>query len=247
MAEKRMFSRSVVSSDPFLDMPKDAQCLYFQLNLAADDRGICDCPRRVMRSCGASDDSMRLLIAKKFVLIPKCNDQVVVIKHWRINNNMRSQRFKETKHMDVLSELFYDENKSYSQNPGDGHVPCLTCADVDLLPDGKPMVNQWSTTGLPSADQRCTQNRVEQSRVEQSREEENNNNPIYLSDSEKIENDENAVRHAAPAELKTENIKKWKGYVDTYKRLGFPTDSAYAMALADGVTRDEIDNFDQPV
>lgn len=234
MAEKRMFARAVVCSDAFLDMPKDAQCLYFQLNLAADDRGICDCPRRVMRSCGASDDSMRLLIAKKFVLIPKCNDQVIVIKHWRINNNMRSQRFKETKHMNVLGELFYDENKSYSQNPGDGHIPCLAWADEDLLPSGQPMVNQWSTNGLPSADQRLPQNRIDKNRLEENREE--NNNPISLSEKKSqnsIPDDQN----------RKAQIKYWRDRVDLFKRQGFDPIGVYEMADANGITREEIDSF----
>lgn len=236
MAEKRMFARAVVCSDAFLDMPKDAQCLYFQLNMAADDRGICDCPRRVMRSCGASDDSMRLLIAKKFVLIPKCNDQVIVIKHWRINNNMRSQRFKETKHMNVLGELFYDENKSYSQNPGDGHIPCLAWADEDLLPSGQPMVNQWSTNGLPSADQRSTQNRIEQNRVEQSSKEEENNTSISLSEKKS---------HNLPSGNPNpeSQVKYWSDRVALFQRQGFDTDGVYALAEANGVTREEIDSY----
>lgn len=236
MAEKRMFARAVVCSDAFLDMPKDAQCLYIQLNLAADDRGICDCPRRVMRSCGASDDSMRLLIAKKFVLIPKCNDQVVVIKHWRINNNMRTQRFKETKHMNVLGELYYDENKSYSQNPGDGHVPCLAWADEDLLPSGQPMVNQWLANGLPSDDQRSTQNRIEQSRVEENSID-NNNTSIFLSD----KNSQNSDSGNPNPESQ---IKYWKDRVDLFTRQGFETDGIYAMAEANGVSREELDNYE---
>lgn len=257
MAEKRMFSRAVVCSDAFLDMPSEAQCLYYQLNMAADDRGFCDCPRRVMRMLGASDDSMKLLIAKKFVLIPVCNDQVIVIKHWRINNNMRTQRFKETKYTDILNELFYDENNSYSQNPGDGHIPCLPCSDVDLLPPGRPNDNQRLTSGRPNDNQRSTQSRVEENRVDksrvvESRGEENNTIPS-TTQKERIEGE---YEGAAPdsSDLSTEkgfpsfsqgrnedNRAYWRRLVSSYKRLGFDPAGLYELAAADGITRDDID------
>lgn len=165
MADKRMFSSAVVTSDAFLDMPADAQALYFQLGMAADDRGFCDRPRMIMRMMRASDDTMKLLIAKKFVLIAPSNSQIVVIKHWRINNNMRSERFKETKYLDVLQDLFYDENKSYSLNHGDGHYPVLSSSDNDLLPIG--------TQAAPNGSHRIDKSRVEEKREEESRGEEN--------------------------------------------------------------------------
>lgn len=232
MAEKRMFAKSVICSDAFLDMPAEAQMLYIQLNMAADDRGFCDCPRRVMRMMRASDDIMKLLIAKKFVLVSKVNDQVVIIKHWWINNNLRSQRFKETKYMGIFGELFYDENGSYSLNPGDGHTPCMSGDDPKYLPPTKP-VNQRSTNGQPSADQRSTQySTVQYSLVEGSVEEDSkeDNNILSISLSENENSDH------------TSQIKYWRERRDLFARQGFETDGVYAIAEANGVTREEIDN-----
>lgn len=219
-----MFSRSVVTSDAFLDMPADAQALYFQLNIAADDRGICDRPRMIMRMLRAADDTMKILISKKFVLIPSCNNQVVVIKHWRINNNMRTERFKETKYPDVLNELFYDENKSYSLNPGDGHYPVLSDSDTVLLLSG--------TQVAPNGSRRIDKNRVEESREEEIREDKNNSvSSIYLSTpqfSEKGRMDRIA-EHA-------KRIKIFSGH-------NYSTDALYNLAAADGISREEIDAF----
>lgn len=255
MAEKRMFSRAVVCSDAFLDMPSEAQCLYFQLNLASDDRGFCDCPRRVMRMLGSSDDSMKLLIAKKFVLIPDCNDQVIVIKHWRINNNMRTQRFKETKYTDILGELYYDENNSYSKNPGDGHVPCLSCSDQGLLPSGQPMVDQRLTNGQPMVNQWSTQNRIEQNRVEQSSIEQNsidqyrvNTIPSYTQ-KKRIEGEYEGVlpTPSAPSDRsdaeRQKKIEHWGDCVRRCQRLGYDSHGMYTLAEADGISRREVDQY----
>lgn len=126
MAERRMFSKSVIESDTFMDMPAEAQILYIHLNMSSDDDGFCDNPRSIMRQCGASNDSMKLLIAKKFVLTFDKNDGfIAVIKHWRLNNYIRKDTYHETKYKEFMRELYYDENQSYSMNSGDGHVPCI--------------------------------------------------------------------------------------------------------------------------
>ncbi len=178
MAEKRMFSSLILNNDDFIDMPTEAQMLYIRLNMAADDRGICDSPRTVMRSCNASNDSMKLLIAKKFVLLPSCKPSVVVIKHWWVHNSIRKERFKETKHTDVMSELFYDDNKSYSQNPNDGHISCLLNGKLIWPPD-LPEIFSGMPPSLPQPSPSCTptvhqsgdscvpQNRLEENRLNQ--------------------------------------------------------------------------------
>ena len=79
MAEKRMFAKSIVLSDAFLDMPMSARSLYFTLGMLADDDGFVGNPRSIMRTIGASDDDMKVLISKRFVLV--FDSGVVVIKH----------------------------------------------------------------------------------------------------------------------------------------------------------------------
>lgn len=111
MAERRMFSKSIIDSDLFLDMPQSAQCLYFHLAMRADDEGFVDAPKKIQRMIGASEDDCRLLIAKKF-LIP-FETGVVVIRHWRIHNYIQKDRFKGTMYQQERSLLSQDSNGAY--------------------------------------------------------------------------------------------------------------------------------------
>lgn len=107
-----MFAKTIVLSDAFLDMPMSARCLYFTLGMLADDDGFVNAPRSIMRQCGASDDDMKMLIAKKFVLLFESG--VIVIKHWRINNYLRNDRYVATKYGDEKAKLNLDENNAYT-------------------------------------------------------------------------------------------------------------------------------------
>lgn len=106
-----MFAKTIVLSDAFLDMPMSARCLYFTLGMLADDDGFVNAPRAIMRQCGASDDDMKLLIAKKFVLIFESG--VIVIKHWRINNYLQNDRITPTKYSEEKAKLEVTPNRSY--------------------------------------------------------------------------------------------------------------------------------------
>ena len=108
-----MFSKSVVLCDTFLDMPATARCLYFTLNMLADDDGFVDSPKSVMRQSGASEDDMKILLAK-FFLIP-FDTGIVVIRHWRINNYLRSDRYRETRYLNEKAELVINNDSSYSK------------------------------------------------------------------------------------------------------------------------------------
>ena len=103
MAEKRMFAKSIVLSDAFLDMPMSTRCLYFTLSMVADDDGFVNSPKSVMRQCGASEDDMRILISKKFILVFESG--VIVIKHWRLNNYLRNDRYTETNYLEEKATL----------------------------------------------------------------------------------------------------------------------------------------------
>ena len=63
-----MFSQQITDSDAFLDMPLSTQALYFHLGMSADDDGFLNNPKRTMRLIGASEDDLKLLIAKNFVI-----------------------------------------------------------------------------------------------------------------------------------------------------------------------------------
>lgn len=116
MANKRMFTMHIIDSDAFLDMPLSAQCLYFHLNMRADDDGFIGNPKRIQSMIGASTDDLKLLIAKRFVLA--FDDGVIVIKHWRMHNTIRADRYTPTAYQDELSMLIVKGNKSYSINTG---------------------------------------------------------------------------------------------------------------------------------
>ena len=89
MAERRMFAKTIIDSDAFLDMPLSSQALYFHLNMRADDDGFVNSPKKIQRLIGCTDDDFKLLIAKSFII--PFESGVVVIKHWRINNYIRSR------------------------------------------------------------------------------------------------------------------------------------------------------------
>lgn len=116
MAERRMFAKSIVLSDAFLDMPMSARCLYFTLGMLADDDGFVGSPKAIMRQCGSSVDDMNILLAKRYVL--GFESGVIVIKHWRMNNYLQNDRHKPTTYLEELSTLEIDEKGAYTEGNG---------------------------------------------------------------------------------------------------------------------------------
>lgn len=112
MAQRRLFSPEIVGSDAFLDMPTSSRELYFQLGMYADDDGFVS-PKRIIRMCGASDDDLKVLIAKRFVL--QFESGVIVIKHWLIHNSIRKDRYHETKYLEEKKCLIIKENGAYTE------------------------------------------------------------------------------------------------------------------------------------
>lgn len=128
MAERRMFAKTIVDSDAFLDMPVTARLLYYDLAMRADDDGFNNAPRKVMRTIGASPDDLNVLVARKFV-IPFDNG-VVVIKHWRIHNYIRKDTYSATAYKDQRKMLEFDENNAYrlkGANVENVHEPSTEC------------------------------------------------------------------------------------------------------------------------
>ena len=112
MAERRMFAKTIIDSDAFLDMPLSTHALYFHLSMRADDDGFINNPKKIQRMIGASDDDMKLLIAKNFII--PFESGIVVIKHWKIHNYIRNDRYKETVYKEEKEQLEEKENKSYT-------------------------------------------------------------------------------------------------------------------------------------
>lgn len=116
MAQKRMFSKTIIDSDVFLDMPHSTQLLYFHLSMRADDDGFINNWKNIMRMIGCKDDDLKILITKKFII--PFESGVIVIKHWRIHNYIQNDRYTETKYKEEKSMLSLDENKSYTIKEG---------------------------------------------------------------------------------------------------------------------------------
>lgn len=113
MAERRMFAKTIIDSDAFLDMPATTQLLYFHLAMRADDDGFINKPKAIMRNCRCNEDDMKLLIAKKFII--PFESGVVVVKHWKIHNYIAKDRYTETKYKEEKATLMLDENRAYTQ------------------------------------------------------------------------------------------------------------------------------------
>lgn len=127
MAERRMFAKTIIDSDAFLDMPLSAQALYFHLSMRADDDGFINNPKKIQRIVGASDDDCKLLIMKRFIIT--FDSGVIVIKHWKIHNYIRNDRYKPTIYQDEKAQLAEKENKSYTERLELG-IPTVTQMDT---------------------------------------------------------------------------------------------------------------------
>jgi len=129
MANKRMFSLSIVDTDLFLEMPMTSRLLYYELGMRADDDGFVGNWKKIIRMTGLSEDDMKVLIAKKFIL--PFESGVIVIRHWRINNYLRNDRHTPTSYQKELAELNLD-NEVYELKKAEAST---------LLPRGIPTVD----------------------------------------------------------------------------------------------------------
>lgn len=128
MAERRMFSKAIIDSDVFLDMPLSSQALYFHLSMRADDDGFINNPRKIQRSIGATDDDLKLLIVKQFTI--PFDSGVLVIKHWRLHNYIQKDRYKPTIYQDEKSQLNIESNGIYEN----ASAP-VSKSDTDCIQD----------------------------------------------------------------------------------------------------------------
>lgn len=114
MAERRMFAKTVIDSDSFLDMPMSTQALYFHLAMRADDDGFINNSKRIQRMIGASDDDFKVLIAKQFII--PFETGVIVIKHWKMHNYIQKDRYKPTIYETEKQALSLDKKGIYTRS-----------------------------------------------------------------------------------------------------------------------------------
>lgn len=129
MAEKRMFTKKITDSDAFLNMPLSAQALYFHLNMAADDEGFVNNPKKIQRVIGAAEDDLKLLMAKNFIIA--FDSGVIVIKHWKMHNYIAKDRFHPTDYTDEKKMLEVKENGAYTVPVYNLNTECIQDDDRD--------------------------------------------------------------------------------------------------------------------
>ena len=115
MAQRRMFSKQITDTDAFLDMPATAQNLYFHLNMHADDDGFLGNAKTIRRMIGASEDDLKVLVAKQFILI--FPDGVAVIRDWHIHNYIQKDRYHPTVYEKDKQKLKVNNTKQYELQP----------------------------------------------------------------------------------------------------------------------------------
>lgn len=144
-----MFNLSIVDSDAFLELPLTSQALYFHLSMRADDDGFVSNPKSICRYIGASNDDLNNLIEKRLILF--FEDGVAVIKHWKINNIIRMDRYTQTNYTEDLAKLKLKENGAYTlvESCGNG---AKSIDEMAWLPDGIPNGNQMETSGCQNGN-----------------------------------------------------------------------------------------------
>lgn len=142
MSERRMFTKEITDGDVFTSMPPTTQCLYFHLCMTADDDGFSNQVRQALFNAHATTDDFNMLVQKRFII--PFDSGVIVIKHWRMHNLIRSDRYHKTKFLEEKASLILKDNGVYSQ-----------INDVGMTND-----NQVTTIGIPNGNQMDTEVRL---------------------------------------------------------------------------------------
>ncbi len=148
MAERRMFAKKIVSTDAFLDMPASARCLYFALGMEADDDGFVGNPKSVMRQVGLKPSDLKLLADKRYILTFPSG--VIVIKHWRLHNLIRGDRYEPTTYIEEMSTLTLDGKEGYVEKEVEKEGENTTETKC------QPNDNQMTTKCQPNDNQMTT-------------------------------------------------------------------------------------------
>ena len=111
MAERRMFSKTIMGSDTFTDMPASTQILYVHLSLQADDDGFLGNPKKIQKMIGCNSDDFSKLVDENFII--SFPSGVIAITHWKINNQIKKDRYRETIYLKEKSLLHETETKAY--------------------------------------------------------------------------------------------------------------------------------------
>ena len=192
MAERRMFAKTIIDSDTFIDMPATARLLYYDLSMRADDDGFVNSPKKIVRMTGASTDDLNLLAIKKFII--PFESGVVVIRHWKIHNYIRKDTYNETVYKGEKSMLEIDENKTYNL----------------LNTDRQPYVDE------PSTQVRLGKDRIGKDSIGESEDKKDNSSaPVSDSSISKFGKFQNVMLTDQQIEDLNDNYSGWENTVES--------------------------------
>ncbi len=155
MAERRMFTKKVTDDDNFMALSSSAQALYLHLSMSADDDGFCNQVSIAMFKAHASVQDLQALLEKRYIY--QFENGVIVIKHWRMANALRKDRYTPTAFQEELARLDLKDNGSYTWL-SDGCQVVATCLPQDRLGKdsiGKDSIERGKRTAFtpPTIDQ----------------------------------------------------------------------------------------------
>lgn len=137
MAERRMFTKKITDDDHFLNLSSPAQALYLHLSMNADDDGFCNQITASMFKAHASVTDLEALLKNRYIY--QFDSGVIVIKHWRMANALRKDRYTPTAFKNEMAMLKVGENGAYK------------------LPDSNDMVAEWLPNGCQLVAERLPQ------------------------------------------------------------------------------------------
>ena len=192
MAERRMFHTTVVESDAFLDLPLQAQALYFHVGMHADDDGVVNSPKQIARKIHTPVTRLKELVDAGYLLE---FDGVVVLRHWRVANVLRKARLKPLRYPAIGNKIYIQSNGVYTVSR---ETSGITLVEERMF-NGCPMDDQW----MP--------NRTEENRTEEITEYNINESKVTdpvggsdaADDSDMIKNnDKNGIIHITPKQVR---------------------------------------------
>lgn len=181
MADRRMFSKKITEADQFTELPPTAQALYFHLCMSADDDGFSNEIRKAMFNAHATTTDFNVLVAKRFIL--PFESGVIVIKHWKLHNFIRNDRYHETQFLEEKASIILKENGVYTERYTNG-IPTVDQRYTEVRL-GKVSVDKASigdSDSCPKTDERFAEFWSEYPRKDKKKEAERVFLSLHLSD-----------------------------------------------------------------
>ena len=222
MAERRMFAKTIIDSDAFLNMPLTTQALYFHLCMRADDDGFVNNPQKIQRMIGASDDDLKILCAKNFII--PFESGIIVIKHWKIHNYIQNDRYKPTVYEEEKALLSVKNNKAYTLDTECIQDVSIVDTQVRLGKDslGKSNISRFAPPTLEEVKSYCSERK---------------NNV----DAETFIN----FYESKGWMIGKNKMKDWKAAVRTWEKKDKAKPKSKSNSFTDGIEKKQNYNFDE--